>query len=82
MKSTIIKITAALFLSAVVFSCQKEKKETENELSVDFEKFTLDNGLDVNLSYRSFRSGSLCSPYFSRRFCQGKRRKNRVCSLI
>ncbi|NAS29639.1 insulinase family protein [Flavobacteriaceae bacterium R38] len=50
MKNTFTKFTIALFLSAFIFSCQQESKETEEHdegLSVSFEKFTLDNGLDV-----------------------------------
>ena len=47
MKKIVFKIFLATVLSGLMFSCQGEKKEEKNELSVSFEKFTLDNGLDV-----------------------------------
>jgi len=48
MKRFVFKITIVLLLSVFVFSCQQESQEAKkDELSVSFEKFTLDNGLDV-----------------------------------
>ena len=46
----LIKFSLAfLTLSVVMLSCGKDSKETTPEFKVDFEKFTLDNGLQVVL---------------------------------
>lgn len=40
---------ALTFLMLVVISCQSDKKESKVELSIDYEKYTLPNGLEVIL---------------------------------
>ncbi len=40
---------AAMLLSVVVISCQQPQTETKAELSIDYEKYTLPNGLEVVL---------------------------------
>ncbi len=45
MKNNSVKIVLTVFLSALIISCQEET--TKDTLSVDSEKFILDNGLEV-----------------------------------